>query len=82
VVRNAAADGEYTIRVYLMRSAARRNEIANYTLTVGITGSAAPRPCLGAHRRHAKSRYAVHATGQCRLDGKRPSKARRSVTSA
>ena len=35
------ADGEYTIRVYLMRSAARRNESASYTLTVGITGSAA-----------------------------------------
>jgi hypothetical protein len=35
-----AADGEYTIRVYLMRSAARRNETANYTLTVGITGGA------------------------------------------
>ncbi|MCM8594638.1 hypothetical protein [Accumulibacter sp.] len=35
-----AADGEYTIRVYLMRSAARRTETANYALTVGITGSA------------------------------------------
>lgn len=33
-------DGDYTVRVYLMRSAARRNETANYTLTVGITGSA------------------------------------------
>lgn len=33
------ADGEYTIRVYLMRNAARRNETANYTLTVGITGA-------------------------------------------
>ncbi len=33
------ADGEYTIRVYLMRSAARRNESAPYTLTVGITGT-------------------------------------------
>jgi len=32
------ADGEYTIRVYMMRSAARRNETANYTLTVGIPG--------------------------------------------
>lgn len=44
------ADGEYTIRVYLMRSAARRNETANYTLTVGITGSAAAAtaPALGA----------------------------------
>lgn len=33
------ADGEYKIRVYLMRSAARRKEKATYTLTVGITGS-------------------------------------------
>jgi hypothetical protein len=33
-------DGGYTVRVYLMRSAARRNERANYTLSVGITGSA------------------------------------------
>jgi len=31
-------DGEYTIRVYLMRSAARREEKASYTLSVGITG--------------------------------------------
>jgi hypothetical protein len=42
------ADGEYTVRVYLMRSAARRNETANYTLTVGITGSAAAPAALGA----------------------------------
>lgn len=34
------ADGEYKIRVYLMRSAARRKEKADYTLTVGITGAA------------------------------------------
>jgi len=42
------ADGEYSIRVYLMRSAARRNETANYALTVGITGSAVADPTLGA----------------------------------
>jgi hypothetical protein len=36
------ADGEYKLRVYLMRSAARRGETANYTLTVGITGSHDP----------------------------------------
>jgi opacity protein-like surface antigen len=30
--------GEYTIRVYLMRNAARRNESVNYTLDVGISG--------------------------------------------
>ena len=32
------ADGVYTIRVYLMRNAARRNEIASYTLDVSIAG--------------------------------------------
>lgn len=32
------ADGDYVIRVYLMRSAARRNESANYMLTVGVSG--------------------------------------------
>ena len=34
-----SVDGEYTVRVYLMRNAARRKETANYTLSVGITGS-------------------------------------------
>jgi hypothetical protein len=39
------ADGDYTIRVYLMRSAARRNESSSYTLTVSATGKAlAPLP--------------------------------------
>jgi hypothetical protein len=33
------ASGDYKIRVYMMRSAARRNEAASYTLSVGITGS-------------------------------------------
>ena len=31
-------DGDYTIRVYLMRSAARRNESSEYTLTISVTG--------------------------------------------
>ncbi|HSF19519.1 MAG TPA: DNA breaking-rejoining protein [Vicinamibacteria bacterium] len=34
------ADGDYLVQVYLMRSAARRDEVANYTLEVGISGSA------------------------------------------
>ena len=38
-----AADGVYTIRVYLMRNAARRNEKANYTLDVGVSGGTAGR---------------------------------------
>jgi hypothetical protein len=32
-------DGDYTIRVYLMRSAARRNESTSYTLEVGVSGA-------------------------------------------
>ncbi len=43
------ADGEYRIRVFLMRSAARRRETSDYTMTVGISGvpkaaAASPRP--------------------------------------
>jgi hypothetical protein len=34
------ADGDYTVRVYLMRPAARRGESSNYTLTVGVSGKA------------------------------------------
>jgi hypothetical protein len=34
------ADGDYAIRVYLMRSAARRNEWARFTLTVDVSGQA------------------------------------------
>jgi hypothetical protein len=32
------SDGDYTLRVYLIRAAARRNESSNYTLTIGVTG--------------------------------------------
>lgn len=34
-----AASGEYRIRVYLMRSAARRNESVTYTLELGVSGA-------------------------------------------
>jgi hypothetical protein len=34
-----AATGDYKIRVYLMRSAARRNEAANYRLEIAVTGA-------------------------------------------
>jgi hypothetical protein len=33
------AAGSYTIRVYLMRNAARRNESTKYTLDIGISGA-------------------------------------------
>ncbi|MGG7649292.1 hypothetical protein ACQ4OB_14870 [Pseudomonas sp. ES4] len=31
------ADGEYTVQVYLMRNAARRNEVANYSLSLSLS---------------------------------------------
>lgn len=34
------ADGDYVVRVYLMRPAARRGESSDYTLTVGVSGKA------------------------------------------
>jgi len=38
-------DGIYTVRVYLMRPAARRNETSDYALTIALTGKAlAPLP--------------------------------------
>ncbi len=44
------ASGRHTVQVYLMRNAARRGEVANYTLTIGVTGAAAaaPRPSKDA----------------------------------
>lgn len=33
--------GDYKVRVYLMRSAARRNEVASYSLTIGVEGRSA-----------------------------------------
>lgn len=39
------ADGDYKVRVYLMRNAARRGAASTYTLTVGVAGKAlAPLP--------------------------------------
>lgn len=60
-----SADGDYTVRVYLMRSAAHRNETANYTLTVGVTGTPKAASGLGAARASdAKVKGTpYHATG-------------------
>jgi hypothetical protein len=33
-------DGDYVVRVYLVRAAARRGESSRYTLTIGVTGGA------------------------------------------
>ena len=55
------ADGEYKVRVYLMRNAARRNEHANYTLTVRITGASS-----GASGDAKVPGTPYHATGKVR----------------
>jgi hypothetical protein len=55
------ADGDYTIRVYLMRSAARRNETARYSLSVGITSGPAGKAPPG-DAKVAGTTY--HATGR------------------
>ncbi|MFC5578864.1 hypothetical protein ACFPOA_12680 [Lysobacter niabensis] len=59
-----AKSGTYTIRVYLMRSAGRRNEVAAYTLKFAIAGKAASG--MGAARANdAKVKGTpYHATGQ------------------
>jgi hypothetical protein len=58
------ADGEYKVRVYLMRSAARRNETASYALTVGITGSPGASDLGKAPASDAKVKGTpYHATG-------------------
>jgi hypothetical protein len=60
-----AAEGEYTIRVYLMRGAARRNEAANYTLTVRLVDSAMSSALGVAPAGDAKVEGTpYHATGQ------------------
>jgi hypothetical protein len=35
------SSGAYAIQVYLMRNAARRNEVANYTIRIGLDGKPA-----------------------------------------
>jgi hypothetical protein len=56
------ADGDYAIRVYLMRPAARRSESSKYTLTVAVTGK--PLPPLSAARDAKVAGTAYHATAK------------------
>ena len=56
------ADGDYAIRVYLNRPAARRNESSKYTLTVAVTGR--PLPPLSAARDAKVAGTAYHATAK------------------
>lgn len=69
------ANGDYKIRVYMMRAAARRNEVASYTLTVGITGSPQASGLGAASASDAKVKGTpYHATGPlpCRMGTGKP----------
>lgn len=55
-------DGEYTVRVYLMRSAARRNERAGYTLSLKLDGEPDPARTGPTHY-HANGRIRCEAGG-------------------
>lgn len=56
------ADGDYTIRVYINRAAARRNESSKYTLAVGVSGK--PLPPLSAAKDAQVAGTAYHATAK------------------
>lgn len=58
-------DGEYKVRVYLMRSAARRNEQADFTLDVAITGDA-----HAAHAPAANDNDSAERAGQGQFDAR------------
>ena len=58
----SAAEGGYTVRVYLMRAAARRNEASDYTLTVGVTGK--PLAALPASQDAVLPGTPFHASAQ------------------
>ncbi len=58
------ASGDYRIRVYLMRNAARREEKASYRLTFGITSNEPEASALAGDALVAGTDY--HATGQVR----------------
>lgn len=59
-------DGVYTLRVYLMRSAARRKESAHYTLAIQVDG-ARLQPLASKDDAVVRgTRYHAHATVACR----------------
>jgi hypothetical protein len=64
--------GDYKIRVYMMRSAARRNEVANYRLEMIVSGSGERAAAPAGDAKVAGTNY--HATGNipCSMGGGRP----------
>jgi hypothetical protein len=61
------ADGDYAIRVYLMRAAARRNESSRYTLTLAVTGKPLLPLAAATDAKVAGTAYHATAEVQCAL---------------
>lgn len=59
------ANGDYKIRVYLMRSAARRNEISNHTLSIAVKGSSTS-TAQTADAKVAGTKYNATSIARCR----------------
>lgn len=66
--------GDYKLRVYMMRSAARRNETANYRLEIIITGGGAAASSPPGDAKVAGTDF--HATGEipCSMGGGQPTR--------
>ncbi|MGB6909018.1 MAG: hypothetical protein WBE08_07800 [Methyloceanibacter sp.] len=69
--------GDYKIRVYMMRNAARRNEVANYRLEMIVTGAAEKASSAGAITSGGDALVKdtdYHATGNvpCAMGGGKP----------
>jgi hypothetical protein len=66
----APVSGDYLVRVYLMRSAARRNELARYTLSV--RAGAHPGKAAASDARVAGTPFHATASIRCMLAGGQP----------
>lgn len=60
-------DGDYVVRVYLMRAAARRGESSRYTLTVAVDGKALPSLPASQDARLPGTRFHASAMVPCKL---------------
>jgi len=63
------ADGTYSVVVYLMRNAARRNESASYKLDVAVTGQAIPPIAGGKDALIAGTPFHASASVPCQMLG-------------
>lgn len=66
------ADGTYSVVVYLMRNASRRNESASYELDVAVTGQAIPPLAGGKDALIAGTQFHASASVPCQMLGLDP----------